>query len=143
MSSASLETHRAVGVDFPELHHAVAVGAEEADLLAVRTPLWAVFALVRVRKDAVVGAVGIHYIQSGAAAVFGHAVVGDVVDDLLMVGREAVFADAAHAPQHFGRHDVRLQGEFFRPDFVFAFRFSFRFLRLLCVARYDCTSDHG
>ncbi len=51
-----------------------------------------------------------------------------------MVGRDAVFTDAAHAPQHFGRHDIRLQGELGWADFVLAFGFC---LRLLCVARYD------
>ena len=75
----------AVGIHFPELHDIVFRG-EEADLLSVGTPLWAVLTVIAHDQHFVVAAVGVHDIQGGAATVFGHAVVSHGIDDFLMVG---------------------------------------------------------
>ena len=83
-----------------------------------------------------VRAVRVHDVEIGVASVFGDAVIGHRVGDLLAVGRYADVAHATESPEHLGGHLSVLDLHFWRSDHSLI-RGAF-FLLIRCV-----TCHHG
>ena len=106
------------------------------DSLAVGLPSHSTLAGGGAGELLLVRAVRVHDVEIGVASVFGDAVVGHRVGDLLAVGRYADVAYATESPEHLGGHLSVLDLHFWRSDHSLI-RGAF-FLLIRCV-----TCHHG
>ena len=101
---ADLLTVRAVGIDGVELS-----ATEEGNLATAINPSRISLTLSDGGQLLFVLAVGIHDVENLVALVLLHAVIADLISDLLAVGRRGITAHATHGPQGFRGHQVRVE----------------------------------